>query len=229
MAKFHFVEDYERYVQLLMRHHPIDEAMSIAVGGKYEEIGRVECAIMRHAGLRDGHRLVDFGCGSGRLAVSLAREVQIDYLGLDVVKPLIDYARTRCPAAYRFALNPTLTLPVDTASIDYVAAFSIFTHLLHTETYLYLEEMLRCLKPGGMVVCSFLEFAMGSHWEVFTQTVEQQRTSTTPHINQFTERNQITLWAERLGYASVAFIDGSAAPWPSGEVLGQSIALLRKA
>lgn len=228
MAKFHFVEDYERYVRQLMKRHPLDEAMSIAVGGRYDEIGRIECAIMRHAGLRDGHRLVDFGCGSGRLAVSLAREVRIDYLGLDVVKPLIDYARTRCPADYRFALNTTLALPPENASVDYFAAFSIFTHLLHTETYIYLEEMLRCLKPGGMVVCSFLEFAIGPHWEVFSQTVEQQRISMVPHLNQFTERNQIALWAERLGYASVDFIDGTSAPWPSGEVLGQSIALLRK-
>ena len=229
MAKFHFVEDYERYVRHLMRRHPIDEAMSLAVGGDYAEIGAIECEILRHAGLRDGDSLVDFGCGSGRLAVRLAETVRVDYLGLDVVRPLLDYARTKCPPHYRFQLNTSLRLPVETGAVDWFAAFSVFTHLLHTETYLYLEEMHRALRPGGRVVASFLEFAVYPHWGVFRETVEQQRASHVPHINQFIERNAWELWARELGFAAVAFVDGLAAPWPSGRILGQSVAVLTKA
>lgn len=33
MAQFHYVEDYERLVSELISKHPIDEAMSLAVGG----------------------------------------------------------------------------------------------------------------------------------------------------------------------------------------------------
>lgn len=33
MARFHFVEDYEAYVRQLTRDLPLDEAMSVAVGG----------------------------------------------------------------------------------------------------------------------------------------------------------------------------------------------------
>lgn len=36
MAQFHFVEDYERHVAALLEQHPIDEAMSLAVGGLYD-------------------------------------------------------------------------------------------------------------------------------------------------------------------------------------------------
>src|SRR5436309_11178820 len=36
---------------------------------------------------------VDFGCGSGRLAVHLARTGTVAYLGLDVVQELLDYAK----------------------------------------------------------------------------------------------------------------------------------------
>jgi hypothetical protein len=32
MAEFHFVEDYERLVEELIRNYPIDEAMERAVG-----------------------------------------------------------------------------------------------------------------------------------------------------------------------------------------------------
>lgn len=229
MAKFHFVEDYERYVRHLMRRYPIDEAMSIAVGGSYERLGALEYEILCHLGLGDGVRVVDFGCGSGRLAVQLAAQLKIDYLGLDVVKPLLDYARNKCPPEYRFALNTALTLPVETESVDWFSAFSVFTHLLHTESYLYLQEMHRGLRPGGRVVASFLEFAVYSHWTVFRDTVEQQRDSHVPHINQFIERNAWELWARELGFANVAFIDGLAAPWPSGQNLGQSIVVLTKA
>lgn len=229
MAKFHFVEDYERYVADLIRNHPIDTAMSLAVGGAFEEIGAVECEILIHAGLKPGQAVVDLGCGSGRLAVALSRTVAVSYLGLDVVPALLDYARTKTPKSYKFVLNRALTLPIEARSVDMLCAFSVFTHLLHAESYLYLEEAHRCLRPGGRMVMSFLEFALPQHWRIFAQTVSTQRASSVPHLNQFIERNQIEVWAERLGYDSVAFIGGPAAPWPSGRPLGQSTAILTKA
>lgn len=228
MAKFHFVEDYERYVADLIRQHPIDTAMSLAVGGSYEAVGAIECAILRHAGLEPGMAVVDLGCGSGRLAAALSRAFDVSYLGLDVVPALLDYARTKAPKAYRFVLNRALSLPVEAASADMLCAFSVFTHLLHAETYLYLEDAHRALRPGGRVVLSFLEFAIPDHWAVFDKTIQAQRGSTVPHLNQFIERNQIIVWSQRLGYAGVSFIDGNTAPWPSGEPLGQSIAILTK-
>lgn len=229
MARFHFVEDYEAYVRQLTRDLPLDEAMSVAVGGGYDRIGAIECEILHHFGLRDGQSVVDFGCGSGRLAVHLARTGTVAYLGLDVVQELLDYAKRRCPKDYRFARNTALSLPVADGSVDLVSAFSVFTHLLHTECYIYLEEMHRALRPGGRVVASFLEFSMASHWGVFTKTVGEQRTSTVPHLNTFIERSVWQTWADHIGFDSVTFLDGTAAPWPSGAHLGQSLAVLGKA
>ena len=228
MAQFHFVEDYQRYVQGLIDAHPIDEAMSLAVGGSYERIGGIEADIAEHFGLRSGQAVVDLGCGSGRLAVALSERLDIAYTGLDVVDELLRYARTRCPAHYRFVLNQALTLPLASASIDFAFSFSVFTHLLQSETYLYLEEMFRCLRPGGKVICSFLEFNLAFHWEVFEATVKAQRESTTPHLNQFTERVQFEAWANHIGFDDVEFVSGDAAPWPSKATLGQSVAVLKK-
>lgn len=228
MARFHFVEDYERYVARLMKRHPLDEAMSLAVGGGYETIGAIEYEILRHAGLARGDRVVDFGCGSGRLAVALARNLEVAYHGIDVVDALLAYARRKCPPHYVFTRNRVLTLPVATGSADLICAFSVFTHLLQTETYLYLEDMARCLRPGGTLVCSFLELAAANAWNAFLETVEQQRISMVPNLNMFLERNQIAGFASRLGYGPVEFIDADAAPWASGQALGQSVAILRK-
>ncbi|GJE50481.1 2-methoxy-6-polyprenyl-1,4-benzoquinol methylase, mitochondrial [Methylobacterium tardum] len=228
MAKFHFVEDYEQFVRQLMRDLPLDEAMSRAVGGDYDRIGAVECEILKHFGLKDGDSVVDFGRGSGRLAVNLAKETRITYLGLDVVQDLLNYAKTKCPNSYRFVKNNQLSLPVADDSVDLFAAFSIFTHLLHTECYIYLEEMYRALRPGGRVVASFLEFSTPSHWGIFTTTVGEQRTSSVPHLNTFIERSVWEIWAGHLGFEIAQFVDGPAAPWPSGTMLGQSVVVLSK-
>lgn len=228
MANFHFVEDYERYVDGLIRDYPIDEAMSFAVGGGYDLIGGIEAEVMTFAGLRDGHDLIDFACGSGRLPVALvSRGLDIGYLGIDVVEALLSYARTRCPPSYRFVRNHALTIPAETASADYFSAFSIFTHLMHDESYLYMQEMARVLRPGGKIVLSFLEFASDYHWATFEVSVEAKRTNSTTHLNQFIERSQLEVWIKRLGFSEVEFIDGTAALW-SGHALGQSIAIVTK-
>lgn len=228
MAEFHFVQDYEKLIADLVATRPIDEAMATAVGGDFESIGAIERAAVRHAGLRDGMALIDFGCGSGRLAWALGQAMRIDYLGIDVVQALLDYARSKSPPGYRFLLNRTLHIPAADASADMVSAFSVFTHLLHTETYIYLEDIRRVLRPGGKLVFSFLEFADPAHWLVFSGTVEAQRHSAAPHLNQFIERNAIALWCERLGYVLEGFVSGADAPWGDAPALWQSLAILRR-
>lgn len=228
MAEFHFVADYEALVANLIATRPIDEAMAVAVGGDYENIGRIERSVVRHAGLRDGMTLIDLGCGSGRLAWALGQAMRIDYLGIDIVQALLDYAATKAPRTYRFVLNRALNIPAADHSADMVSAFSLFTHLLHTETYLYMEDIKRVLRPGGRLVFSFLEFANREHWTVFAGTVDAQRRSEAPHLNQFIERNAIAIWCDKLGYELVQFIDGDTAPWGDTSPLWQSLAILRR-
>jgi ubiquinone/menaquinone biosynthesis C-methylase UbiE len=227
MAKFHFVEDYERHVESLVRHYGLDEGMSLAVGGSYEQIGRLQAELLVHFGLKDGMRLADIGCGSGRTANALGQRVKIEYDGFDIVQSLLDYAASKSPPNYRYFLNRDVKLPAADESYDMICAFSLFTHLLHEETFIYLRDMLRTLKPGGTLVFSFLEFAMPAHWPIFEATVKTAENSTQPHLNMFIERNVISLIAEKLGYIDVAFTDGHKVLVPSGP-LGQSIATMRK-
>lgn len=227
MAQFHFVEDYERYVDHLVAHYPIDEAMSHAVGGNYEQIGAMLAEILVQNGLQRGMALVDLGCGSGRAAKAIARRVEIDYLGIDIVQRLLDYAATVTPPHYRFQCHQELSIPAASASADMVCAFSLFTHLLHEESYLYLEEARRILKPGGRVVLSFLEFAAAPNWAVFEQTVEAKRKGVSQHLNMFIERNALDAWCAHLGFERLGFVDGAEPRW-LGAALGQSVAVLRR-
>lgn len=225
MAEFHFVEDYERQVAALIDAYPIDEAMSLAVGGDFEVIGAIEFGILQHAGLAPGASVFDLGCGSGRLAVALSdSDIVREYVGTDVVQSLLDYAATKCRPEFRFVLNRKLTIPVPPNSVDIACAFSVFTHLLHHESFIYLEEMRRVVRPGGRIVFSFLEFAEPGHWLIFEQTVQTQRTGTSAPLNQFIERNAIKSWAGHLGLEIETFIDGST-DTGSG-ALGQATAIL---
>lgn len=173
MTKFHFVKDYERLALYLRLKHSRDEAMSLAVGGQYEEFGLKEAAILEYAGLRDAQSLLDFGCGSGRLAWALGqKKMSIDYCGIDILKTFLRYAKKKSPPGYRFILNRSFSIPLPDASFDMAAAFSVFTHLMHHESYTYLEEIHRVVRPGGIVVFSFLEFSEPTHWTVFQDTVK---------------------------------------------------------
>lgn len=229
MAQFHFVEDYEKHVAALVAAHPIDEAMALAVGGDYDGVGKIETAILKAAGLKSRMSVFDLGCGSGRLAATLGRQegLKIDYMGTDVVQDLLDYAVTKTPSHFRFIRHQALSVPAEDSSIDIACAFSVFTHLLHHETYIYLEDMKRALKPGGKIVFSFLEFASPAHWWIFNATVDHARSAVGIPLNQFIERSAIDLWAKRLGLVVERYVEGQEGV--DGEApLGQCTVILRK-
>jgi len=226
MAQFHFVEDYEKLIAHMIATHPIDEAMALAVGGgPYEIFGQMEADILKAAGLAEGMRVVDLGCGSGRLPAVLHQRGRFSYVGIDIIQPLLDYARKKAPS-YEFLMHRGLSIPQADASADIVSAFSLFTHLLQAETLLYLQEAARVLKPGGKAAFSFLEFSEPKHWAVFEHTVNVTRANSGDHLNMFLERSTIDLWAEKLGF-SVENYFPSSATW-NGHALGQSVAVLRK-
>ncbi len=228
MAQFHFVEDYVKLVDVLCSAHPLDEAMSLAVGGDYHRIGQIERDILRYAGLKDGMSLIDIGCGSGRLASALsASGMEINYLGTDIVQKLLDYAASKSKADYSFKLHRELSIPAADASADMICLFSVFTHLLPHESYIYMEDIRRTLRPGGKLIFSFLEISEPSHWQIFESTVEAQRRSVAPHLNMFIERDAIRVWAQKLGFSEPKFL-GARDAVPGSSPLGQATAFLTR-
>ncbi|TCK42718.1 methyltransferase family protein [Paraburkholderia sp. BL8N3] len=230
MAQFHFVEDYVKQVAAFKAAYPIDEAMALSVGAAdYNAVGKTELNILKAAGLKSGMSVFDLGCGSGRLANALGKSgMKLSYLGTDVVQDLLDYAATKTPSHYRYVLHRELSVPAETSSVDIACAFSVFTHLLHHETFIYMDDILRALKPGGRLVFSFLEFNTVAHWTVFERTVADQRANKLPVLNTFIERNAIQVLAQRLGFTVDRFIEGMETVDDS-DYLGQVTVILSKA
>jgi SAM-dependent methyltransferase len=124
------------------------------------------------AGLEPHHRLLDLGCGVGRLAVAVSAYLNESgrYVGLDTDRKAVELCnewigsrlaqftfvwadvfntsynrRARATAAqYRF--------PFDDRSFDFVFSNSLFTHLVPDDARNYFREIGRVLKPGGRTV-----------------------------------------------------------------------------
>jgi SAM-dependent methyltransferase len=231
---------YREHVRKLEEQHGDHAvAMQEAVGGEFESIGQMELDLLASVGLPDDGYLIDVGCGSGRLAAPLSRCWKGNYLGTDIVPELLDHARSLVDRPeWRFELCSDLLIPATSDTADIVCFFSVFTHLLHEETYRYLHEAHRVLRPGGRVVFSFLEFSVKSHWGVFEADVQARGAA---HHNQFISRDGIEAWASHLGFevehiwaGDVPFIPLSKPVTMSGlafenvGTFGQSAAVLRK-
>ncbi len=217
-----------------------NEALRLAVGGESEAVGKLEYYLLRSLGLTTGPLVVDIGCGSGRLAQQLAPDKGIRYIGTDVVPRLIESAQALTMRDdWKFSVVDDVQIPCTDNVADFVTFFSVLTHTTHEESFKYLQEASRCLKVGGHVVISFLEFRIPCHWETFIASVKAKAGG--PLI-QFLDRDAIATWAGHSGPAVDSFFDGDKGHipipeeirWENGTSmkslgnLGQSVAVLRK-
>jgi SAM-dependent methyltransferase len=236
-----FLKTYPAHVARLRALLDRDAAFSQAVGGNFLASGKLQYSLLVHLGLDPKHLVIDVGCGSGRLAAQLAHIAGLRYLGTDVVPDLLEYARTLTQRPdWRFLLTDGVTIPAENESADFVSFFSVFTHLRHEESCQYLAQARRVLRPGGLIVFSFLEFRIRSHWAVFEQMLLHGKPG--DHLNQFMDRDGIHAFADYLGLNIEKIWDGAVPHIPfEGEVLwddgrvqrglgdvGHSIAVLRK-
>jgi ubiquinone/menaquinone biosynthesis C-methylase UbiE len=167
------LDAYREHVAALERRLGTDEALREAVGGEFVAVGKLVYHLLRSLGLADGHLVVDVGCGSGRLSVQLAPFGGIRYIGCDVVERLVDCAsKLSNRPDWAFVVTDGGRIPCENSTADFVCFISVFTHLLHEDTFRYFRESARVLKPGGRLVFSFLEFRVPMHWREFISVVD---------------------------------------------------------
>lgn len=105
--------------------------------------------------LKHNSQVLDFGIGWGRIVRYFLRDVDPNGLhGVDVSEELMGEARnTGCPAALR-KVEPLGALPYPDNTFDVVYAYSVFTHLPEHTQDLWLAEIKRTLKLGGVFVAT---------------------------------------------------------------------------
>ena len=219
---------YEEQTWRLQGEHPEEEAMSLAVGGDFEASGRIELAILQKCGLQADSYLIDVGCGSGRLAKPLTSYLSGHYSGFDIVADLVDYAQKICGRPdWRFGVVDQIEIPEPDNCADMVCFFSVLTHLLHEQSYWYVEEAVRVAKPGGAIVFSFLDFDERSHWPVFLNALENLKQSNDTPLDVFMSKEMIKTWSTHLSLEIERFV-GAEEAIAESVALGQSVCMLRK-
>ncbi|MGZ3376951.1 MAG: class I SAM-dependent methyltransferase [Phenylobacterium sp.] len=130
-----------------------------------------------HAGLTPSDRVLDIGCGNGRVAEQLGPflESRGSYVGFDISRPGIQACRRRFSArphmrfehldVWNGEYNATgkvaeldTLFPAADGSIDLAFATSVFTHMRMPAVRRYLAESARVLVPGGRL--AFTAFAL---------------------------------------------------------------------
>ena len=220
-----------------------EDAAKLHIGGiqGYDLIGFVAAELLKKHVIGPASSLVDVGCGSGRVARYLADLPQLQYLGTDVVGEILEGAQARSGRPdWRFAEVDDLVVPVADESVDAVCFFSVLTHLLHEQSFAYLREAARAVRPGGRIAFSFLDFADPRHRRLFLELVKTRDARSV--LTVYIDRPAIDFWIEALCLElelllpndrpmlevtpAVTLDDGTRV---EGEVrLGQSFCVLRK-
>ena len=110
----------------------------------------------QHGGrLSDCERVLDFGCGWGRILRFFLKDVDPGTLwGIDAREKMIDVCRQTIAGCHFERAGPWPPAPLEDASVDFVYAFSVFSHLSEAMHAQWLEEFHRILKPGGLLIVS---------------------------------------------------------------------------
>jgi len=138
----------------------------------YKEAGQEHLRYFKEfCGLQPQHRVLDLGCGIGRMAVPLTSYLKTgSYEGLDIVPSGIGWCQKNISKPFpnfHFQVadihnkqyNPKgryqpsqYTFPFPDGEFDLVFLISLFSHLLPEDMERYVSEISRVLKPGGKVL-----------------------------------------------------------------------------
>jgi ubiquinone/menaquinone biosynthesis C-methylase UbiE len=127
------------------------------------------------AGLKPGHRVLDVGCGMGRVAVPLTSflDEQGSYEGFDIVPSAIRWCTRKITSRHpRFRFThinlrndlynlrtdreaKSFVFPYRDDEFDLVFLTSVFTHMVLEDVRNYMQQIHRVLKPGGVCLATF--------------------------------------------------------------------------
>ncbi len=104
--------------------------------------------------LNPGARILDFGCGCGRVITWLQQlDSKYQYFGTDIDPEAITWCQENLANFGEYAVNPHLP-PTEYADnyFDLVYSISVFTHLSEDMQFAWLKELSRITKPGGYLL-----------------------------------------------------------------------------
>lgn len=130
---------------------------------KYAISGGFNCAALladymeKYCGLQRNANVLDFGCGTLRISRYLIQFLkEFNYSACDVNPFSIEWARSEFQnKANIFLMDSKPPLALEEESMDFVFAWSIFSHYSESAHMAWLEELHRLMRPGGHLFITF--------------------------------------------------------------------------
>jgi SAM-dependent methyltransferase len=134
--------NWSHYIQGSRRH----SSSAVITADNFIEMGRIS----------EGSRIVDLGCGHGRITELLIEKVpSLEIVGVDMTRPLLDHFLVKSGSngsKIQLMCADIATLPLNDNSFDVAVSSRVFQYL--PDPLLGLREAVRVLKPGGRLVIS---------------------------------------------------------------------------
>jgi len=154
-------------------------------------------------------RLLDFGCGCGRLLRFLRGAHELELHGADVNAQHIEWCRAHlAPIAFTLSeLAPPLPFP--SGHFDALWSLSVFSHLDEATGRVWRAELARVLRPGGILIATVQGLASLARAEADPELarrigwspahVERARAALAAHGHGFVRYDTTSLAAARAG------------------------------
>lgn len=123
------------------------------VHGEANLIERLLNSTEYHAPAALPYRVLDAGCGTGRIAIELARR-GFEIVGVDLDDVMLTQARSKAPQL-DWRLGDLSIIALDAAFDAIVMAGNVMIYLTPGTEAATLANMARHLKPGGLLIAAF--------------------------------------------------------------------------
>ena len=176
MSRHRFASASRRRVRNGEEISPPEWLAELAGRGSFAEIGEEVVGYLTElCDLEPGSRVLDVGCGAGRVAIRLTKFLSPEgrYEGVDILPWAVDWCKKEITSRHpNFSFQHADVLnaqyypdglvpprdyrfPYDSHQFDVVCASSLFTHMLPDALEQYLSEIGRVLKKGGRALMTF--------------------------------------------------------------------------
>lgn len=103
--------------------------------------------IIEESIIPEGSKVLDFGCGMGRISKELVHRLNCHVIGVDISDSMLNFAKLYVRSLKKFETKNSYLIP---NSVDAALAILVLQHVENPEQEI--ENIFSCIKPGGYFV-----------------------------------------------------------------------------